>query len=950
MKRFIIYILLAGMMPNAFAQDLQKIFSDYLKTYTRADARLNPTSTLESCSVNDDNKSIRLTCGGGFGEQFFTEEAVNQIYRNFKELLPKKYKNYKLTIVTDRHAIEELIPNAMRHGKKDKSRRWEYESKDEAWVKNLSRPYSIQDGLDGTHISLWQSHGKVYRENKGVWEWQRPRLYCTTEDLFSQTFVIPFIIPMLENAGATVYTPRERDWQRHEVIVDNDAPKREGLYLEDVAYRRAKYKWHTSEPYGFARIKNVYYAGENPFTHGTARYVQSVSSERNATIAQWVPNIPEEGRYAVYVSYQSFENSVKDARYTVFHKGGITEFSVNQQMGGSTWVYLGTFEFDPGEHDYGMVVLSNVSKHNGIVSADAVRFGGGMGNIARGSLRNSGGTTSGLPRWAEAARYSTQWAGMPDSVCDKYATENDYNSDINSRPLSTNELSGGSVYMPNSRGRKVPIELSMAFHTDAGYFADDTFVGSLSICSTDFFGGKTDAGVDRYVSRDLCNMLLANLNTDLKQYKWQVRKLWNRNYGETRMPQVPSVILEMLSHQNFADMRLGYDPQFKFDLSRSVYKTVVKYLAEMHNRNYVIQPLPVKDFAITLNENKSEATLSWEAQRDPLEPTANATGYVVYMREGYDDFDNGRVVHGNSFTMKLVKDKIYSFRVCALNKGGKSFPSETLSVCNASRNEGTVLIVNAFTRLSGPAVINTETRQGFDLDTDPGVPYGAYAGFCGRQIGFDRANIGSESTTGLGYSGSELEGKVVMGNTFDYVFLHGKGIQLTGKHSFISCSESAFLNQKHDFGNFKMLDVIYGVQKNFNSMTANIINNFCHEGGRVFVSGANLYKNGLQCPALKATLYSTVNSKSVNQVSGSGLNFGIYRELNGESYAVPQPEAINPTGGAFAMLAYSNGLPAAVAYDGSDYKAITFGFPLESITDARSRNRLMEAVVNFLCR
>ncbi|MBQ2166155.1 MAG: xanthan lyase, partial [Bacteroidaceae bacterium] len=207
MKRLIIYILLAGMMPNAFAQDLQKIFSDYLKTYARADARLNPTSTLESCSVNDDNKSIRLTCGGGFGEQFFTEEAVNQIYRNFKELLPKKYKNYKLIIVTDRHAIEELIPNAMRHGKKDKSRRWEYESKDEAWVKNLSRPYSIQDGLDGTHISLWQSHGKVYRENKGVWEWQRPRLYCTTEDLFSQTFVIPFIIPMLENAGATVYTP-----------------------------------------------------------------------------------------------------------------------------------------------------------------------------------------------------------------------------------------------------------------------------------------------------------------------------------------------------------------------------------------------------------------------------------------------------------------------------------------------------------------------------------------------------------------------------------------------------------------------------------------------------------------------------------------------------------------------------------------------------------------------
>ena len=190
-----------------------------------------------------------------------------------------------------------------------------------------------------------------------------------------------------------------------------------------------------------------------------------------------------------------------------------------------------------------------------------------------------------------------------------------------------------------------------------------------------------------------------------------------------------------------------------------------------------------------------------------------------------------------------------------------------------------------------------------------------------------------------------------MGNTFDYVFQHGKGIQLTGNHSFTSCSESALLNAKLDFGNVKMMDVIYGVQKNFNSTTANILNNFCQEGGRVFVSGANLFKNNsLYCPALKSSLSNVVTSKAINQVAGSGLNFEIYRELNAESYAVPQPEAINPTGGAFAMLAYSNGLPAAVAYDGNDYKAITFGFPFESIKDARSRNRLMGAVVNFLCR
>ena len=123
-----------------------------------------------------------------------------------------------------------------------------------------------------------------------------------------------------------------------------------------------------------------------------------------------MPDIPETGEYAVYVSYQTLPNSVSDAKYLVFHNGGVTEFKVNQQIGGGTWVYLGTFAFDKGKNDYGMVVLSNESKEKGVVCADAVRFGGGMGNIAR------GGETSGLPRYLEGSRYFAQWAGMPYPV------------------------------------------------------------------------------------------------------------------------------------------------------------------------------------------------------------------------------------------------------------------------------------------------------------------------------------------------------------------------------------------------------------------------------------------------------------------------------------------------------------------------------------------------------
>jgi hypothetical protein len=41
--------------------------------------------------------------------------------------------------------------------------------------------------------------------------------------MFTQSFVLPFLVPMLENAGAYVMLPRERDTQVNEVVVDNDS-------------------------------------------------------------------------------------------------------------------------------------------------------------------------------------------------------------------------------------------------------------------------------------------------------------------------------------------------------------------------------------------------------------------------------------------------------------------------------------------------------------------------------------------------------------------------------------------------------------------------------------------------------------------------------------------------------------------------------------------------------
>lgn len=183
---------------------------------------------------------------------------------------------------------------------------------------------------------------------------------------------------MLENAGAVVVSPRERDWQKNEIIVDNDNDKT--FYAET----NDKRKWENFSGTGFASHEGTYGDGENPFQAGTARQIESIKRQSRISYASYQPYFPEDGFYAVYVSYKTVKRSVERAEYIVYHKGQETHFHVNQKMGGGTWVYLGTFEFDRGCNIYNRVLVTNHSKKRGIVTADAVRFGGGMGNIARG--------------------------------------------------------------------------------------------------------------------------------------------------------------------------------------------------------------------------------------------------------------------------------------------------------------------------------------------------------------------------------------------------------------------------------------------------------------------------------------------------------------------------------------------------------------------------------------
>ena len=834
------------------------------------------------------------------------------------------------------------------------------------WVTNVSRPLTITEGLQNRHLSLWASHGRYWNVKKSRWQWQRTRLFGTCEDLFTQTIVVPYLIPMLELAGANVFTPRERDWQRHEVVVDNDDAVALPYYTESSLKDRWQYAGS-----GFGS-PGIIQGSENPFALGTARKART-TRDGDSEIS-WQPRLPAAGRYAVYVSYAATDDNIDDARYTVWHRGRQTEFVVNQQMGAGTWVYLGTFDFDEGFGPYNRVVLTNKSDGKGSVTADAVRFGGGMGTVAR------EGQTSQLPRCFEGARYYAQYAGAPYSLYSTKDGADDYGDDINVRSLMTNWLAGGSCYVPGKRGLGVPIELSLAVHSDAGYAKDGTsLIGSLSICTTDYHEGRLGTGVSRSVSKDFATALLNNMRADLtaKYGRWAVRDIYDRNYSETRLPEVPSAIIETLSHQSFPDMLMAQDPNVRFTIARSLYKTILRFVARGHGSSYTVSPLAPLNFAVEFTA-QDEVTLRWDAQDDAQEPSARATSYILYIATEGGAFDNGTRIGSTSCRLKLRPGVLYNFRITAVNKGGESFPTETLSAVYHPEATTTLLIVNGFGRLSAPAVIDNDTEQGFDLERDIGVSYGATAGWAGPQLCFDKSKMGIEGAGGLGNSSTDWQGTFFAGNDFNYVSEHAAALVTYAGVNVASCSRGAVETGKVNVMKYHCVDLLLGLEKNdantfayyktFTPALQRVLKDYMRSGGSLLVSGAYVASDMTSDGELRflrdvlktqpgggrrsmASNTAALRSpeKALATVRGMGTTMDYYALPNERHYGAQHTDVLLPADDrAYSALAYADGQSAAVAYMGTDGRLFVMGFPFECIADRQKRTAVMRGIMNFL--
>ncbi len=963
-KYLLSIVLLSLSSTMLYAFDKQAL-ADTLTAYANSKARVGKVQVTR---VRVKKNTVNIYAGKALSCIPVRQDDVRALHRLASEMVLGHTRG-NVQIFTDGREISELVPQAYRNNPK----LFYKQPKTTPLTQNASRVWKAPQGLDTRHLVVYGSHGVYYHQTRAWWMYQRARLLTTVEDLYTTSYVMPFLVPMLENAGAVVIQPRERDTQTEEVIVDNTDIKLPTLWQASADSTG----WKTPERY--------LHEGENPFKAGNYVYTADKGASEDLV---YTPTLQKAGEYAVYVSYKTLKNSTKEAKYTVVHKGQKTTYKVNQQMGGSTWIYLGTFAFDAHDTANNYVALHGESGDKKVVTSDAVRFGGGMGSVERyrssktvdnvksseelaayedgvtskDTIDWSTASISGVPRYMEAARYWFQYSGIPDSVYNYTGSQNDYIDDYASRGRWVNYLAGGSVAHPDSVGLGIPVHAGLAFHTDAGTTPNDTIIGTLLIY-TDFNNDQKKTfptGTSRMINRDLADYMQTQITEDVRATfapEWRRRHLNNSSYAEARNPEVPMVLLELLSHQNFADMRYGLDPRFRFVVSRAIYKSMLRFIHTQYGTEYVVQPLPVQDFAVDLQAN-DKVRLTWAERVDSLEETAHPTYYVVYTRTDNGDWDNGVRVETANYEVALERGKHYDFRVQAGNKGGVSLYSETLSAGLAKAdNAKKVLIVNGFTRVSAPESFEVDsTVAGFNPN-EHGVPYGKTVHYIGAQYAFDRTKPWvSDDDAGFGACYMDQANYLMVGNTFDYTSLHGKALLQAG-YSYVSTSVGAVDSISATFDAVDLIlgkqrEVTIGTQKKrtdfalYPTHLQTALKAYTSAGGNVLVSGAYVAE-AARDKAVNAFArevlhydYRTQNATRSGEVNIYGLEkpsnnlFKMITKPNEVIFHAENVGGITPLGDESKPAAryWDSGVCAAAAWDGA-YRTLVFAFPLESTAD-----------------
>ena len=192
--------------------------------------------------------------------------------------------------------------------------------------------------------------------------------------------------------------------------------------------------------------------------------------------------------------------------------------------------------------------------------------------------------------------------------------------------------------------------------------------------------------------------------------------------------------------------------------------------------------------------------------------------------------------------------------------------------------------------------------------------------------------------------------------------------------SISSCTATAFARNDFDSRPYPLLDLVGGLQradgyslrqaKLFTEPLRQALRGFTRGGGSLFVSGAYVATDMREDDerlftrqVLRYEYAGTMNADSISAIEGMGQAARLFTSPNEVRYSVTTTDCLAPapttattaTPDAFCAMTYTpSSQSAAVAYKGTTYRAMTLGFPIESVNDVATRQQLWRAILPFL--